>query len=91
MNCPTCNKTVVMAAIENPRNGRWTALPLDEAVGISLGQFELLDTVHEAVDILGQPLGHFPVAVYHGEPDSHHAYSAHPPSHYLVDPGHEHE
>lgn len=79
-NCPTCGQQVVLATIENKRNGRWTILPL-ERVPDAGGDFRLTAEDHEAVDIMGEPKGDYPVAIY-GEGD----FRTHRPSHYLGDP-----
>jgi len=92
MKCPRCDKEILMAAIENPRNGKWTGVPLDEAPHSELGQFEVMEEVlgvHEAFGILGNSLGILPVAIYLAEPTIEAGYSAHPPSHYLE--AHDHE
>jgi hypothetical protein len=72
--CPTCGEPVVLAAVENQRNGKWTVLPLEQVEG----DFTLYDMTHEAVDIMGRVVGEFPVAAQvPGDYQTHH------PSHYL--------
>lgn len=86
-NCPHCNVEVLMTSIENPRNGKWTALPLDvrPCRVPGHGSFNVdFDSMHNAVDIMGSDLGEFPVATYDQATG---IYRAHPPSHYLQ---HEH-
>lgn len=83
--CPTCGQPVTLAAIENPRNGRWTVLPLDYVPDPTMpADFELVpNATHEAVDLMGEVVGEFPVAMYIGQRDGRHEYRTHPPSHYL--------
>lgn len=82
--CPTCGREVIMAALENQRNGKWTAIPLDEVFGLEdKGSFTLTIDTREAFDILGESLGRLPVAVYEGEPTVLNSWTAHSPSHFL--------
>lgn len=79
MKCPKCNAEITMASIFNPRNGKWTALPLDR--GKDRTSFVLSEEKTEAFGILGDSLGSFPIATlvapYEGN------FTPHPPSHYL--------
>jgi hypothetical protein len=85
--CPTCAQPVIYATIRNDRNDRWTVLPLEDASAPDVeADFELTGDTHEAVDILGNPAGVLPVAVYVNA-DVGNSYRTHPPSHFL---GHEH-
>ena len=87
--CPECGKPVFIAAIENPRNGKWTALPLDELMDFDRkGSFSLSIEQHEAFDILGKSLGEFPVAIYHEKNGVDYNYGPHNPSHFLEPRGH---
>ena len=88
--CPKCGMAVVMVAVENKRNGNWTAVPLDKAEGEAVGNFKVLNATHEAWDILKVSLGELPVGVYDGEFDSSLPYLPHPPSHYLEPNEHTH-
>ena len=89
-NCPKCGEEILMATIWNQRNDKWTVLPLD-------GPFESFDIqadfwipdmndLHEAVDILGNVVGEFPVAQLVGMNRTN-KWRTHPPSHFL---GHDH-
>jgi hypothetical protein len=80
--CPSCSQPVVLAAIQNQRNGKWTILPLDKIADEDTANFVLLDRVHEAVDIMGNVSGPYPVAEL-VELSTSESYRTHPPSHYL--------
>jgi hypothetical protein len=83
--CPTCEQPVTLASIENPRNGKWTVLPLDgpfETWDIECN-FDVLDETHEAVNIMGEVVGEFPVAIHISHLSPGAQYRTHPPSHYL--------
>lgn len=85
--CPACSQPVIYATTLNQRNGRWTVLPLEDASAPDVeADWELSGDTHEAVDMLGQPVGSYPVAVYVNA-DVGNSYRTHPPSHFL---GHEH-
>jgi hypothetical protein len=85
--CPTCGDPVVYASMLNARNGRWTVLPLEAAFAADVeADFELSGDVHEAVDIMGNVAGVFPVAVYVNSSTGNN-WRTHPPSHFL---GHDH-
>lgn len=84
--CPYCGEEVLLAAIWNQRNDKWTVLPLQ-------GPYESPDTecdfwipdmneLHEAVDIMGNVVGEFPVAQYTGMLGTN-RWRTHNPSHYL--------
>ena len=86
-NCPYCGEEVTLAAVENPRKpDKWTVLPLDgpfESWSTECN-FDLLEETHEAVDIMGEVVGEFPIAVRTSmSPGS--KYRTHKPSHYLGD------
>lgn len=83
MNCPTCGEEVLLAAVYNQRNDKWTALPLDHAPDDELGNFILTDQMHEAFAVLGDSLGELPVAEYTGSAVPSRDYRSHPPSHFL--------
>jgi hypothetical protein len=90
--CPECGREVFLTAVENPRNGKWTVLPLEDASDPELdADFKVLADTHEAVDIMGQVVGEFPVAVYTGERSTETLFRTHNPSHYLHQPYHEDE
>ncbi len=81
--CPKCGKDIVLATIENPRNGKWTVLPLEYSPDIDeIGEFDLTREVHEAVNIMGEVVGMFPV-VEHKKPSGWCLYRTHSPSHFL--------
>ncbi len=73
---PTCKVDVTLTAHLNPRNGKWTILPLEESPGP--GDFKVLNSFHEAVDIMENVVGEFPISTR--EPGS---YRTHRPSHFL--------
>lgn len=91
MKCPRCDDDVILAAVHNQRNGKWTAVPLDHAPGNELGNFEVTDETHEAFGILGNSLGELSVGVYKGDHSPEHEYVPHPPDHFLEPVGHAHE
>jgi len=81
---PNCNVEVTLAAVKNPRNGKWTVLPLEEHFGFhEKADFTLIDETHEAVNIMGEVVGEFPVALYQGEMSRLNTYRTHSPSHFL--------
>lgn len=81
--CPECGADVELTAVENIRNGKWTILPLnyEDTPG---GDFKILEASHDAVDIMGEYAGTYPIAEYTPGVGNH---STHNPSHYL---GHQH-
>jgi hypothetical protein len=79
--CPKCGAEVYLTSVQNPRNGKWTVLPLDVTpVPDGQGWFTLTDVQQEAVDIMGTVAGTFPVVEY---TPSTGTLRTHNPSHYL--------
>lgn len=78
-NCPKCGADVELTAVENPRNGKWTILPLDYG-DVARGDFKILEATHEAVDIMGEYAGTYPIAEFTPGVGNH---RTHNPSHYL--------
>jgi hypothetical protein len=79
MKCPKCDEEIIMASVENPRNGKWTLLPLDKTPD-AMDSFILSEDEHEAVDILGNSLGNHPIAILVASDGQ---YGPHSPSHFL--------
>jgi hypothetical protein len=81
MECGVCNGEYIMTSHQNPRNGKWTALPLEEGSSVS-NSFEVSVTNHEAFGIMGDSLGEFPISFL---VESGGNYRPHNPSHFLGD------
>lgn len=82
--CPKCGEEVVLASVHNIRNNKWTIVPLDAAPAPDgQGSFAFrqgMSVLHDAVDIMGEVVGEFPVAEYVPGVGT---YKTHNPSHYL--------
>lgn len=89
MRCPRCDREVVLAAVQNQRNQKWTAVPLDYVPGPDAhGNFIKSVGTHEAFDILGNSLGELPKFFYAQETAIDYSWVTHPPSHFLEPGGH---
>lgn len=82
VRCSVCFEGVYYCSVQNPRNGKWTVVPLDIApVNEGEGNFKIdFGQIHEAVDIMNEIVGEFPVGIYSPEDGDH---RTHPPSHFL--------
>lgn len=75
---PTCEVDVILTAHQNPRNGRWTILPLHRVADDEPGDFHLTTSYHETVNIMGESAGEYPISLHvPGMFRTHH------PSHFL--------
>lgn len=77
--CPKCSCAVVYSAVFNPRNSKYTILPLDLRAEPAEGEhrFDLKLDKYETVNLAGEPAG----AYYLATP-GYGAYTPHAPSHY---------
>jgi len=79
--CPRCKTEVILTAVENPRNNKWTIVPLDSRT-YEPGDFTVdFENYHPTVDIMGEDAGDYPIATYVPAEGTHRTHS---PSHYLA-------
>lgn len=81
VSCQACGQDIVLAALENQRNGRWVVLPLDPDEAEE-GAFVATGDEHDTVDLAGEPAGVHPVVEY--RPGTLGCYRTHPPSHFAL-------